>query len=87
MIRSWLFLGGGGLGEAVWTREGKDWRVDSSGSSADGGELTATNIYTPQDKESFAFRSINRSLDGEELDDIAPVTVKRVKQNAKKETD
>ena len=30
-IRSWLFQGGGGLGEAMWTREGKDWRVDSGG--------------------------------------------------------
>jgi len=85
-IRSWLFQNGGGLGEAVWTRDGKDWRVDSSGVSADGSEMTATNIYTPQDKDSFTFRSINRTLDGETLDDIGPVTVQRVKENAEKET-
>ena len=86
-IRSWLFQSGGGLGEAVWTRDGKDWRVDSGGVSADGGEMTATNIYTPQDKDSFTFRSINRTLDGEELDDIGPVTVQRVIENAEKETE
>jgi uncharacterized protein (TIGR02246 family) len=86
-IRSWLFQSGGGLGDAVWTREGKSWRVESGGVSADGGELTATNIFTPQDKDSFTFRSINRTLDGEELDDIGPLTVTRVKQNADKEAD
>ncbi len=42
------------------------------------GELTATNIYTPQGKDSFTFRSINRTLDGEKLDDMGPVTVTRV---------
>lgn len=82
-IQSWLFLSGGGLGSAVWTREGKSWLVDSSGATADGSEFTATNIYTPQDKESFTFRSVNRTLDGEPLDDIGPVTVKRENQNAK----
>jgi uncharacterized protein (TIGR02246 family) len=86
-IRSWLFQSGGGLGEAVWTREGKDWLVDSGGVSADGGELTATNIFTPQGKDSFTFRSVNRTLDGEKLDDIGPVTVKRVNQNAEKEAE
>jgi uncharacterized protein (TIGR02246 family) len=84
-IRSWLFQGGGGLGEAVWTRDGKDWRIDSRGVGADGGELTATNIYTPQGKDSFTFRSINRTLDGEKLDDMGPVTVTRV--DAEKETE
>jgi hypothetical protein len=54
---------------------------------ADGGELTATNIYTPQDKDSFTFRSINRTLDGEKLDDIGPVTVTRVDKDAEKETE
>ena len=86
-IRSWLFQSGGGLGDAVWTREGRSWRVESGGVSADGGELTATNIFTPQDKDSFTFRSINRTLDGEELDDIGPVTVKRVNPNTEKETE
>jgi uncharacterized protein (TIGR02246 family) len=86
-IRSWLFQSGGGLGEALWTRDGKDWRVDTSGVSADGSELTATNIYTPQDKDSFSFRSIDRTLNGEELDDIGPITVTRVEEDAEKETE
>jgi hypothetical protein len=75
------------LGDAVRTRDGKDWRVDTSGVSADGSELTATNIYTPQDKDSFSFRSINRTLNGEELDDIGPITVTRVEKDAEKETE
>ena len=63
MIRSWLFLGGGGLGEAVWTREGKEWRVDSSGSSADGGEFTATNIYSPPGQR-VVYLPVDQSFSG-----------------------
>jgi hypothetical protein len=45
----------------------------------DGGELTARNILTPVDKDTFTFQSIERTLDGEELPNISPVKVKRVK--------
>ena len=38
-------------------------------------------------KEYERFEARGGVMDGEELDDIAPVTVKRVKQNEKKETD
>jgi uncharacterized protein (TIGR02246 family) len=78
-LRSWLFDDDGGFGEAVWTRDGKRWVIAASGVHADGGELTATNILTPVDKDTFTWQSIQRTLDGEELPNIAPVRVTRVK--------
>jgi uncharacterized protein (TIGR02246 family) len=77
-IRSWVFQGGG-IGEGSWSREGKRWIITCRGVAADGAEMTATNIFTPQGPDSFTYESINRTLDGEELVDIAPVTVKRTK--------
>lgn len=77
-IRSWVFQGGG-IGEAYWSREGKKWVISSTGLSADGQEMTATNIYTPEGQDTFTYESVNRTLDEEQLPDIGPITVKRVK--------
>ena len=77
-IRSWVFQGGG-IGEGYWSREAKRWVINCRGLSADGEEMTATNIFTPKGQDSFTFRSINRTRDGEKLPDIGPITVKRTK--------
>ena len=41
--------------------------------------MTATNILTPVDKDSFTWQSIDRTLDGKELPNIAPIKVTRAK--------
>lgn len=79
LLHSWLFEGDGGFGEAVWTWEGKRWRLDAAGVEADGGETTATNLLTPVDKDSFTWQSVERMAGGETAPDIAPVKVTRVK--------
>ena len=53
--------------------------ITAAGVQADGGELTATNILTPVDKNAFTWQSIERTLDGKELPNIPPVKVTRVK--------
>jgi uncharacterized protein (TIGR02246 family) len=78
-LRSWLFDDDGGFGDAAWRRDGKRWVISASGVEADGGELTATNILTPVDKDTFVWQSTERTLDGEELANIPPVKVTRVK--------
>jgi uncharacterized protein (TIGR02246 family) len=78
-LRSWLFDDDGSFGDAAWTRDGKRWLIAASGVQADGGELTATNILTPVDKDNFVWQSTQRTLDGEELPNIPPVKVTRVK--------
>jgi uncharacterized protein (TIGR02246 family) len=77
--RSWLFDDDGGFGDATWTRDGKRWLIAASGVQTDGGELTATNILTPVNKDSFVWQSTERTLDGEALPNIPPVKVTRVK--------
>lgn len=78
-LRSWLFDDEGGFGDGAWTRDGKRWIISASGVQGDGGELTATNILTPVDKNTFTWQSTERTLDGEELPNVPPVKVTRVK--------
>jgi uncharacterized protein (TIGR02246 family) len=78
-LRSWIFDDDGGFGDGVWTRDGKRWVISAAGVEADGGELTATNILTPVNKDTFTWQSTERTLDGEALPNIAPVKVTRVK--------
>jgi uncharacterized protein (TIGR02246 family) len=78
-LRSWLFDDDGGFGDSTWTRDGKRWIIAATGVQADGGELTASNILTPVDKDAFSWQSTERTLDGESLPNVPPVKVTRVK--------
>jgi hypothetical protein len=78
-LRSWLFDDDGGFGDAVWTRDGKRWVIKATGVDVDGSELTATNILTPIDKNTFTWQSTERTADEEELPNVPPVKVRRVK--------
>ena len=78
-LRSWLFDDDGGFGDGAWTRDGKRWVITATGVQADGGELTATNILTPVNRDTFTWQSTERTLDGEELSNVPPVKVRRVK--------
>jgi uncharacterized protein (TIGR02246 family) len=78
-LRSWLFDEGGSFGESTWSQDGKKWMLDSAAVLEDGSVLAATNILTWIDNDTFTFQSVNRTLDGEDLDDIPPVRVTRVK--------
>jgi uncharacterized protein (TIGR02246 family) len=79
LLRSWIFDDDGGFGDGEWTRDGKRWLITATGVQADGGELTATNILTPVDKDTFTWHSTERTLDGEEIPNLPPVKVTRVK--------
>ncbi len=78
-IRSWTFDRDGGFGESTWARDGKKWMQESAGVLDDGSVMTATNILTPIDSNTFTFQSVERSIGGEDVDDIPPVRVTRVK--------
>jgi uncharacterized protein (TIGR02246 family) len=79
-LRSWIFDDEGGFGDGTWMRDGKRWVIEASGVQYDGSEVTATNILTPVDADSFSWQSIQRTLDDEELPNIAPIKIKRVKK-------
>jgi hypothetical protein len=78
-LRSWLFDDDGGFGDATWTRDGKRWVIEAAGIRADGGELTATNLLTSVDRDTFTGQSTERTLDGQELPNIPPGKIQRVK--------
>jgi uncharacterized protein (TIGR02246 family) len=80
-LRSWTFESEGGFGEATWSRDGKQWVLESTGRLTDGTTLTATNIMTPRDRDSFTWQAVKRSVDGEEVEDLPPVKVVRVNGN------
>ncbi|HEX5269917.1 MAG TPA: SgcJ/EcaC family oxidoreductase [Gemmataceae bacterium] len=78
-LRSWIFGSDGGFGEAAWSQDGKRWVLEATGVTPDGEELTATNILTPIDKDSFSWQSTDRTQGGESLPNIAPTKVTRAK--------
>ena len=79
-LRTWTFESEGGFGEATWRRDGKKWVLDSAGRLTDGSTMAATIVLTPVDQDSFTWQAVNRSVGGEEVDDLPPVKVTRVGQ-------
>jgi len=77
-IRTWTFEDRGGVGEADWTRDGQHWVLDAVGTLPDGRTLIQTNILRRVNDDLFTWQSIDRTLDGEPLADLAPVKVERV---------
>ncbi|HJZ54237.1 MAG TPA: SgcJ/EcaC family oxidoreductase [Gemmataceae bacterium] len=78
-LHIWTFEDEGGIGDADITREGKKWMFATRGSTADGRVVTATNILTPVDPDSFLWQTVERTIDDEPQPDLPPVKVTRVK--------
>jgi hypothetical protein len=78
-LKSWTFDRDGSFAEAAWSRDGKKWVMESTGVIEDGSVQTSTNIITQLDDDSFTFQSVQRTADGEDVEDIPPIRVNRVK--------
>jgi uncharacterized protein (TIGR02246 family) len=78
-IHSWAFEADGGVGEGNWSLDGDQWLVDTSGTLPDGRTFTETNVLRRVDADTFTWQSIERRLQDETIDDLAPVKVTRVK--------
>jgi len=76
-IRSWTFDSDGGFAAAHWTSQGDQWYVIKKGKTADGQAVSAVNVVTHVDDDTFKFRSVQRSVNGELLPDIDEVLVVR----------
>jgi uncharacterized protein (TIGR02246 family) len=77
-IRSWTFDADGGIGEATWKWDDGRWAIDSDATLADGSDSTALNFLTKTGPDTFTWKSVKRTVEGDSLPDIGPVTVKRV---------
>lgn len=78
-IRSWIFDSDGGFGSGIWSQNEKSWQVSVTYTLSDGRQAIATDIYTPIDDNSYTYQSVGRSVDGQFLPNIDPVTVYKEK--------
>jgi uncharacterized protein (TIGR02246 family) len=78
-IRSWSFYSGGGIGQAVWTKDGNTWALKTTARSRDGKKLSATNIVTKTDNDHMTWQMTKLTVDGKSMPDPKPVKLKRVK--------
>jgi len=76
-IRSWTFDSNGGFAEGTWSGRGNRWFIHNKGILADGQKMTMVNVVKPVDDKSFTWQTIDRTVGGELLPNIAEVTIVR----------
>jgi uncharacterized protein (TIGR02246 family) len=78
-IRSYSFYSGGGIGEAIWTKDGDKWLLKTTAKTAAGKKVSATNIVTKVDADHMTWQVTQLIVDGKSMPDVAPIKMKRVK--------
>jgi uncharacterized protein (TIGR02246 family) len=78
-IRSYSFYSGGGVGEAVWTKNGDTWAVKVTAKTAAGKRVSATNVLTKVDPDHATWQMTRLTVDGQPMPDPKPVKLQRVK--------
>jgi uncharacterized protein (TIGR02246 family) len=76
-IRSWTFDSNGGFAEGTWSGRGNRWFVHNKGILSNGQKTTMVNVVKPVDDKSFTWQTIDRTVGGELLPNIAEVTIVR----------
>ena len=76
-FQSWIFDSHGGHTTGFWVREGDRWIVKMQGVTASGETGSSTNYYRSIDADTIAWGSINRIIEGEPMEDIGEIIVKR----------
>jgi len=80
-IKSWVFDSEGGYGDALWTRNGNQWIIKSTGALPDGRIATATNVLTKVSPNAARWASTERTVGGQLIPDHGEtVMVKRPPQ-------
>jgi uncharacterized protein (TIGR02246 family) len=76
-FKSWVFDSHGGHSTGAWTWDGDRWIVKTQGATVKGEVGSSTNYYRRVDGDTIAWGSFDRIIDGERLEDIAEIVVKR----------
>lgn len=76
-IRSWVYDSDGGFGNGIWSKDGNSWNAVLNYVLSDGKKASATYSYTNINDKSYSFSATNRTINGEALPKIEPVTVVR----------
>jgi len=78
-VRSWSFYSRGGLGEAVWAKDGDRWVAKVQARTREGKKVSATNTVTRTGDDTLTWQMTGLTVGGESLPDPKPVKMKRVK--------
>ncbi|MFO0807627.1 MAG: SgcJ/EcaC family oxidoreductase [Gemmataceae bacterium] len=78
-LRVWTFEADGSIGEGTATRDGDKWLFASSATLADGRTMTATNVLSPIDHDTFTWQPLDLTIDGEAIGNMPPIKVARMK--------
>jgi hypothetical protein len=78
-IRSWVFDSNGGFGEGQWSKKGKAWHVQTTGTATDGRKVSSVNIITYVDNDSFTWQIVNGQIGDELVPNVDEVLVVRQK--------
>ncbi len=76
-IRSWLFDSSGGFISGTWSQRDGPWIVQSVATLSDGVSGSFSSIFRPLEEGRYAWRKINRVVDGEIMPNIDEVIVTR----------
>jgi uncharacterized protein (TIGR02246 family) len=77
-IRSWTFLSDGSFGQAIWTKDGKDWKREGTQTLSDGRTASGTQVISRVDDNTTSVEMIAKDIDGEPQPATDPLTVVRV---------
>ncbi len=70
-IQSWVFDSEGGHGSGLWSRNGNEWVIKSTGVLPDGRTATATHILTRINSQSARWASVERTVGDQVVPDHA----------------
>ncbi|WP_232056109.1 YybH family protein [Tuwongella immobilis] len=77
-IHAWTFEEDGSVGDADWTWDGSKWTIFASATLSDGTATGAYNLVTKKGDDQFTWHSVQRTINGQPVPDVGPITVKKV---------
>lgn len=79
-LHVWTFEVSGGMAEGSCSRDGDAWLFETEGMSAEGNEVSNTNILARINHDTMTWQPVNITVDGEQRKNLPPVKVTRVKR-------
>jgi uncharacterized protein (TIGR02246 family) len=76
-IKSWVFDSEGGYASGLWSRNGNDWVIKSTGIMPDGRTATATHVLTRVSPQSARWASLERTVGEQVVPDRAEYVMVR----------
>ena len=78
-LHIWSFGSDGEFAEGTCTRDGNAWVFEVAGVTQQGGELSAKNILVRINADTITWQPVNLTLGNEQVGDLPPVKITRVK--------